>query len=153
MLAKIILVTVEVICSLMLIGLILLQQSKSEGLGLAFGAGMGESLFGSRAGNILTKLTVIFAAVFMINTVLLALAFSGESAQSLMSGQMGAPPEASRPITGPGPSAMPPPVTAPATPASSGISLQEIPSEPMAMPVEAPASPPIAEPEPVPAAE
>lgn len=138
MLIKIILIGVEVICSLCLIGLILLQQSKSEGLGLAFGAGMGESLFGSRAGNILTKLTIIFAVVFMANTVLLALVFSGEHTQSLMGSQMRPPAAPSGPITGPIPSAP--------SPAPSGVSMQEIP-------MEQPAAPPTMESEPVPVAE
>jgi len=44
-----ILVFVEVLTSLLLIGVVLLQKSKDEGLGLSFGSGMGESLFGSRA--------------------------------------------------------------------------------------------------------
>ncbi|MBP7831050.1 MAG: preprotein translocase subunit SecG [Kiritimatiellae bacterium] len=148
MLIRILLVTVEVICSLALIGLILIQRSKSEGLGLAFGAGMGESLFGSRAGNILTKLTVIFAAVFMVNTVLLGIAFSGERVQSLMSSQM-SPPAA--PV---GPSG---PITGPAPSAPAGMGLQELPVEPPVAPMEPsaamPVEAPIATPQPAPAAE
>ncbi|HRZ12051.1 MAG TPA: preprotein translocase subunit SecG [Kiritimatiellia bacterium] len=148
---RILLVVVEIICSLALIGLILIQRSKSEGLGLAFGAGMGESLFGSRAGNILQKLTVIFAAVFLVTTTLLALTYSGDRAQSLMSSQMmgrpAAPVAPSGPIAGPGPDA------------PAGMGLQEAPAaqpaSPMepaaALPAEAPA--PVAEPQPAPAAE
>jgi preprotein translocase subunit SecG len=60
----------------MLIGLILLQKSKSEGLGLAFGAGAGESLFGARAGNVLSKATVILGIVFMANTLVLGILFA-----------------------------------------------------------------------------
>ena len=52
---KSLLLIVLVISSIALIGLILLQRSKSEGLGLAFGASTGESLFGARAGNVLSK--------------------------------------------------------------------------------------------------
>ena len=52
---KSILLIVLVISSISLIGLILLQRSKSEGLGLAFGASTGESLFGARAGNVLSS--------------------------------------------------------------------------------------------------
>ena len=70
------------ISSLLLVILILLQKSKSEGLGLAFGSGMGEALFGSRAGNILTKLTIIFAVVFLANTLLLGADLLGRSAAS-----------------------------------------------------------------------
>ena len=46
-LLKTLLIVVEVLCCLLLVGLILLQRSKSEGLGLAFGAGAGEALFGA----------------------------------------------------------------------------------------------------------
>jgi preprotein translocase subunit SecG len=145
MLIKLVLIAVEVVCSLALIGLILLQQSKSEGLGLAFGAGMGESLFGSRAGNILTKLTIIFAVVFMANTVLLALVFSGEHSQSLMSSQMRAPAAPSGPIAGPGPSVP--------APAPSGVSMQEIPMEQPAGPAEQASLPPTVKAEPAPAGE
>ena len=42
-----ILLTVLILSSISLIGLILLQRSKSEGLGLAFGASTGESLWSS----------------------------------------------------------------------------------------------------------
>jgi len=64
---------VEVICCLLLVGVILLQRSKSQGAGLAFGAGMGETLFGAQAGNVLTKTTVILAIVFLVNTTVLAM--------------------------------------------------------------------------------
>jgi preprotein translocase subunit SecG len=55
MIIKSLLLIVLVISSLSLIGLILLQRSKSEGLGLAFGASTGESLFGARGGNVLSQ--------------------------------------------------------------------------------------------------
>ncbi len=80
-----ILVAIEVITALLLIIIILMQRAKNEGLGLAFGSGMGEALFGSRAGNILTKLTIILAVVFMANTILLSLVYSGARGQTLMS--------------------------------------------------------------------
>lgn len=89
-----VLVAIEVISSLLLIILILVQKSKSEGLGLAFGSGMGEALFGSRAGNVLTKLTIIFTAVFLANTLLLSIVYAGARSQSIMGrriGRMGAP--------------------------------------------------------------
>jgi len=71
------LLLVEVLCSVLLISLILLQRSKSEGLGTAFGGGMGESLFGSRAGNVLTKMTVILGSVFLLNTLVLGILYTG----------------------------------------------------------------------------
>ena len=49
------LLVVEVVSAFLLILIILAQKSKDQGLGMAFGGGMGESLFGSRAGNVLTR--------------------------------------------------------------------------------------------------
>ena len=69
-------IVVEVLCCLLLIGIILLQKSKSEGLGLAFGAGAGESLFGARAGNVLSRVTVILGIVFLANSLLLGVLFA-----------------------------------------------------------------------------
>ena len=57
---------VEITCGLLLIGIILMQRSKGQGAGTAFGGGMGESLFGSRAGNVLTKMTVVLTIIFLI---------------------------------------------------------------------------------------
>ena len=54
-----ILVFVEVVCSLLLVGVILVQRTKSQGLGMALGGQMGEALFGARMGNVMTKVTVI----------------------------------------------------------------------------------------------
>ncbi|MEA2069574.1 MAG: preprotein translocase subunit SecG [Verrucomicrobiota bacterium] len=73
---KALFIVIEVICCLLLIGLVLLQKSKSEGLGLAFGAGAGESLFGARAGNVLSKATVTIGVVFMASTLILGVLFA-----------------------------------------------------------------------------
>ena len=63
--------------ALMIIGLVLIQQSKGGGLGGAFGGG-GDSVFGAQAGNHLTKLTVILVSVFFVLVLLLAI-LSGRS--------------------------------------------------------------------------
>ena len=60
-----------VVVSLLLIGLILIQPSKSGGMGAAFG-GIGESVFGGKAGSHLTKATVWLTAVFMVLALVLA---------------------------------------------------------------------------------
>lgn len=73
---KALFIVVEVLCCLLLIGLVLLQKSKNEGLGLAFGAGAGESLFGARAGNVLSRATVILGIVFLANSLLLGVLFA-----------------------------------------------------------------------------
>jgi len=71
----VILYVVVVINALLLIGLILIQQSKGGGFGTTFG-GVGESVFGARAGNHLTRLTVILSAIFFALTLILV-AISG----------------------------------------------------------------------------
>ena len=83
MIFKALFIVIEVLSCLLLIGLILLQKSKSEGLGMAFGAGAGESLFGARAGNVLSKATVILGILFMANTLVLGILFAQQE-QTLM---------------------------------------------------------------------
>jgi len=75
-LLKALFIVIEVLCCFLLIGLVLLQRSKNEGLGLAFGAGAGESLFGARAGNVLSKATVVLGIVFMASTLILGVLFA-----------------------------------------------------------------------------
>ncbi|MDD5726982.1 MAG: preprotein translocase subunit SecG [Victivallales bacterium] len=67
----VVLYTLVIIVALLLIGLVLIQQSKGGGFGGAFG-GIGESVFGAHAGSHLTKLTVILTTSFFILTLLLA---------------------------------------------------------------------------------
>lgn len=70
------LLILEVLAAFLLIVVILAQKSKDQGLGMAFGGGVGESLFGSRAGNVLTRMTVGLAVTFMVTTMLLGILFS-----------------------------------------------------------------------------
>ena len=59
------------VVSIALIGLVLIQPSKSGGFGSG-GVAMGESVFGAYAGSHLTKLTVIFTTVLFVLTLFLA---------------------------------------------------------------------------------
>lgn len=81
----------EVIVGILLVGVILLQRSKDQGLGLAFGAGMGEALFGARAADVLTKITVVLTIVFMLNTIILARLFSVPEGQKSIMGSVPIP--------------------------------------------------------------
>jgi len=60
-----------VVVSLLLIGLVLIQPAKSGGMGASFG-GIGESVFGGKAGSHLTKATVVMTSLFFVLTLLLA---------------------------------------------------------------------------------
>ena len=54
------------ILGIMLVLLILIQRGKGGGLAGAFGGAGGSSAFGSRAGDLFTRITLIFAAVWII---------------------------------------------------------------------------------------
>lgn len=104
---RVLLTVVEVAVCFLLITAILIQKSKTQGAGLAFGSGVGETLFGGQIGNVMTKITVILAIVFLVNTV--ALTFMAVKAKYRRPVQ--APPAAEMPIGGPGttaPAGMPP---------------------------------------------
>jgi preprotein translocase subunit SecG len=73
------LMIVQVISSLAIIGLVLLQRGKGADAGAGFGAGASGTVFGARgARTALSRATAIFAAIFMLNS--LALAYMGSRA-------------------------------------------------------------------------
>ncbi len=112
---RVLLILVEVVTCLLLIGVILLQKSKSEGLGLAFGSGVGESLFGSRAGNVLTKITVTLGLIFLANTAFLGMVFTHRTERSLIDQRVGTPPPMAAPAAPRAPAPMAPPAAPPTT--------------------------------------
>ena len=66
-----ILYALVIVVALLLTILILIQPSKSGGFGSVFG-GVGESVFGARAGSHLTKATVVLTVIFFVLALLLA---------------------------------------------------------------------------------
>lgn len=95
-----VLITVEVICSIMLLGVILIQRTKSQGMGLAFGGAMGESIFGAQMGNVLTRTTVVLAVIFLVTTTLLAMLGARETGGSSVVDGAAAPITAAAPAQG-----------------------------------------------------
>lgn len=73
-------IMVEVLVSVLLIAVVLVQKSKGGMGGSAFGGGMGEAIFGSRMGNVLTKVTVVLGVIFLANTVFLTVLTASRSA-------------------------------------------------------------------------
>lgn len=130
---KVLLILVEVVCCFLLVGVILLQRSSKEGMGgLAMGGAMGEQLFGSRTGNVLTKTTIILACVFMGTTTLLAVIYAhgGKTSQSIIERAAAAQSKTSQPISAPKPAPSPIAPVAPTAPPATA---------PVAAPVESPA--------------
>ncbi|MDD4735979.1 MAG: preprotein translocase subunit SecG [Kiritimatiellae bacterium] len=126
---KYLLISIEAIVSLLLIGIILLQKSKSEGLGMAFGSGMGETLFGSRAGNVLTKGTVILTVVFIVTTIALGIVFSGDTqSKSLLGAPEAVPVQQAAPMQS-SPMAQQMPAAVPAPVAVAPMEAQQAPMD------------------------
>src|SRR5580698_7283856 len=67
-----------VACPLMCL-VILMQRSKQEGLGAAFGGGITESIWGAQTSNVLVKATVVAASIFFVLSLTLARIYSHES--------------------------------------------------------------------------
>ncbi|MCX7848297.1 MAG: preprotein translocase subunit SecG [bacterium] len=60
------LIIILVLVSICLIGVVLIQSGRGDGLSGAFGMGEGQAVFGNRAGDVLTKATSWFAIAFMV---------------------------------------------------------------------------------------
>ena len=73
-------VALHVIACLFLIGIVLLQQGKSQDLASAFGGGGTQTAFGPRgSANVLSRGTTILAALFMVTSLALSLLRPHES--------------------------------------------------------------------------
>src|SRR6202050_5987902 len=111
---RMILTIVQVFSALVIVGLVLLQRGKGAEAGAGFGAGASCTVFGSRgATTALSRATAIFAAIFMINS--LVLGYMGTKLGEEKAAQKTLLDEAAtKPPAAPGGGALPPPAAAPA---------------------------------------
>ncbi|AZL15475.1 preprotein translocase subunit SecG [Rickettsiales endosymbiont of Stachyamoeba lipophora] len=66
------LITVQIVVAVLLVAIVILQKSASEGLG--FGSNSNNAILSAQsATNLLSKTTAILAAVFMINSLALSI--------------------------------------------------------------------------------
>lgn len=81
-----ILLVVQVVVSISIIALVLMQHGKGADAGAAFGSGASATVFGAQgSANFLSRATAFLAAVFFINGLALAyIAASEPEARSLM---------------------------------------------------------------------
>ena len=69
---RVLLTIIQVFASVAIIGLVLLQRGKGAEAGAGFGSGASGTVFGARgASTALSRATAIFAAIFMVNSLLL----------------------------------------------------------------------------------
>ena len=60
-----------IVCCILLILIILVQKGKGGGLSSAFGGGMASGILGSKTGDFLTWVTIVFVAIMLTLSVLL----------------------------------------------------------------------------------
>lgn len=100
-----VILTIHLILALLLIGVVLLQRSEGGGLGMGGGGGV---MSGRGAATALTKLTWLFAGLFICTSIALTILAAADATSSSVIDQIGAP--------APAPDA-------PATPAPAGSDL------------------------------
>ena len=126
-----------VFTALFLIFLVLIQRGRGGGLAGAFGGMGGQSAFGTKAGDVFTKITV-GVATFWILLCVLSINVLGRQ-QSLLSGSLGsAAPEAMDPSTGGLPGSQP--VGQPGNPLGTQPATPPVDSAAPATPLAAPAA-------------
>lgn len=133
------LLVVQILSSLSIISLVLLQQGKGADMGSAFGSGSAGSLFGATgAANFMSRATKWAAVVFFISTIGLAyVANRGNIGQDTGIMQNFSP---TAPVVPPAGSAVPGVApTAPVVPAAPAVPLNAVPGIPAAPAPAAPA--------------
>jgi preprotein translocase subunit SecG len=113
----------HVIACLFLIGVVLLQQGKSQDLASAFGGGGTQTAFGPRgSANVLSRATTVLAGLFMVTSLALSMLRPHESSiLDRVNGPSPAPAASARaaaPIKT-APASTAPAATAPAAPAAT----------------------------------
>ena len=75
-----ILTVVQVLSAISIIVLVLLQRGKGADAGAGFGAGASGTVFGARGATTgLSRMTAVFAAIFMLNSLCLAYLFQRDA--------------------------------------------------------------------------
>ena len=117
------LVAVQIISALCILVLVMLQRGKGAEAGAGFGAGASGTVFGARgATTALSRATAIFAAIFMINSLVLTYLSTRSHTQTQtildVAGQSQAPPPgtARQPNLAPAPAPRSAPAPKPSAP-------------------------------------
>jgi preprotein translocase subunit SecG len=132
-----ILIVLQVLSGFLIVGLVLLQRGKGADAGAGFGAGASGTVFGARGATTgLSRMTAIFAAIFMLNSLCLTYLFQRDVRTAPASLLDQVQEEAAAPAA---PATAPPPVDADAVPSVTPPSQPA--SQPQAQPDAAPEKP------------
>src|SRR3954470_21164600 len=112
-----ILTILQVLSAFAIVGLVLLQRGKGADAGAGFGAGASGTVFGARgATSGLSRMTAIFAAIFMLNSLCLTYLFQRDARVQPTSLLDKVPVSSTAPTPAPAPAPTPAPVDANAVP-------------------------------------
>jgi preprotein translocase subunit SecG len=123
-------VLLHILACLFLIGVVLLQQGKSQDLASAFGGGGTQTAFGPRgSANVLSRATTILAGLFMVTSLSLSMVRprSGTILDTVKTPAASPAPARSG---GPAPATTPPAQSAAPTPAAPGPAAKPTPASP-----------------------
>lgn len=121
---------VHVLACLFLIGVVLLQQGKSQDLASAFGGGGTQTAFGPRgSANVLSRATTILAGLFMVTSLSLSMV---RPRSGTILDQVKTPAASPTPArsAGPAPATTPPAQSAAPTPAAPAPAATATPASP-----------------------
>jgi preprotein translocase subunit SecG len=122
-----ILTILQVISALAIVALVLLQRGKGADAGAGFGAGASGTVFGARGATTgLSRMTAIFAAIFMLNSLGLTYLFQRQ-VQAAPESLIEKARESATPAAAPAPA--PPPVDADAVPTPAPAPATQPPSQ------------------------
>ena len=149
---SVILAVIAILSALLLICIILMQNTKSGGGLGAVSGGVTETVFGAQAASVLVKATVWLALVFMVSTLLLAVVIGrGRHSKSVVEMLAAEQPIEVPALSEPAPAPEPAPAAEPAAPEAAPVAEPAAPAS-EAAPVAEPAAPaaepaaPVAEP-------
>jgi len=126
-----ILTILQVLSALFIVGLVLLQRGKGADAGAGFGAGASGTVFGARGATTgLSRMTAVFAAIFMINSLALTYLFQRDARAAPASLLDKVPVTAPAAVPTPLPETAPAPLDSNAVPAPATTPAQPGPEKP-----------------------
>ena len=131
MMVRTILTILQVLSAFVIVALVLLQRGKGADAGAGFGAGASGTVFGARGATTgLSRMTAIFAAIFMMNSLALTYMFQRD-AKAAPTSLLDKVPAASTPAPAatPAPATTPAPIDASAVPAAPAAATEQKPEQ------------------------
>lgn len=115
------LLTVHVLVCVLMVLVIMMQRSKQEGLGAAFGSSVTDSVFGAQTSRVLVKTTVWLTGLFFVLTIALAHLYANRKDSSSIQEELLKPTSSGAATSDPASAAAIPQTMLPSTPAPASV--------------------------------